>query len=112
MASSRKGGDSSQQRKSHTLDLEDQNDAVPSPEQNSRQASQDSGNTLTEEREVTGSGNIWQSVYNILSYTPRSCRYDPNAPVRFSLGLNILFGTDLFLSSVTSIRSILHYRSY
>lgn len=34
----------------------------------------------------------WLAVYNRLSYVPAWCRYNPEHPVEFSMGLNILFG--------------------
>ena len=33
----------------------------------------------------------WRKAYNILTYTPKRCRYDPNIPFQFSLSLNLLF---------------------
>ena len=32
-------------------------------------------------------------VYDRLAYVPPRCRYDPENPFKFSMGLNILFGT-------------------
>lgn len=34
---------------------------------------------------------IWQRVYNIITYTPKRCRYDPDKPFEFSTPLNLLF---------------------
>lgn len=34
---------------------------------------------------------FWQTVYNMVTYTPRRCRYNPDKPFEFSLGLNLLF---------------------
>ena len=34
----------------------------------------------------------WRRIYDVLSYTPRRCRYDPEHPFEFSMGLNVLFG--------------------
>ncbi len=34
----------------------------------------------------------WQKIYDVLSYTPPWCRYDPKSPPKFSMSLNILFG--------------------
>ena len=31
-------------------------------------------------------------LMDVLSYVPPNCRYDPEKPFQFSLGLNILFG--------------------
>ena len=33
----------------------------------------------------------WQKIYNILTWAPPRCRWDPEAPPKFSMGLNILF---------------------
>ena len=35
----------------------------------------------------------WQRIYDVLSYVPPRCRYDPEKPFKFSMGLNILFGS-------------------
>ena len=32
-----------------------------------------------------------QKIYNIVNYTPKRCRYDPDKPFKFSLPLNVLF---------------------
>ena len=34
---------------------------------------------------------IWQRIVNIITYTPRKCRYDPDRPFIFSMPLNVLF---------------------
>ncbi|KAL8647880.1 MAG: hypothetical protein Q9210_005296 [Variospora velana] len=34
---------------------------------------------------------IWQTIYRVLSYTPKRCRYDPANPPKFSTALNLLF---------------------
>ncbi|MCJ1355665.1 MAG: hypothetical protein MMC33_005657 [Icmadophila ericetorum] len=33
----------------------------------------------------------WRRAYNILTWTPKNCRYDPDKPFAFSLPLNLLF---------------------
>lgn len=33
----------------------------------------------------------WRRIYDILTWTPPNCRYDPKNPPGFSMGLNILF---------------------
>jgi hypothetical protein len=35
--------------------------------------------------------SVWQRVYGILSWTPLKCRWDPDSPPTFSMGLNVLF---------------------
>ena len=35
---------------------------------------------------------ILQRIINIITYTPKKCRYDPEKPFKFSLPLNVLFG--------------------
>ena len=35
---------------------------------------------------------ILQRITNIITYTPKKCRYDPEKPFKFSLPLNVLFG--------------------
>jgi hypothetical protein len=34
----------------------------------------------------------WRALYSLVGYVPPWCRYDPEHPAKFSLGLNILFG--------------------
>lgn len=34
---------------------------------------------------------LWQKVYACLTYVPPRCRYDPDKPFQFSMGLNLLF---------------------
>ena len=41
----------------------------------------------TSQKEVT----VWQRVYNIITYTPKNCRYNPDRPFVFSMPLNLLF---------------------
>ena len=36
--------------------------------------------------------SLWRRIYNIISYTPKRCRYNPDKPFEFSLSLNLLFG--------------------
>lgn len=38
-----------------------------------------------------GTKATWQTLYHLLSYTPRRCRYDPANPPKFSIALNLLF---------------------
>ncbi|KAF2009758.1 MFS general substrate transporter, partial [Aaosphaeria arxii CBS 175.79] len=33
----------------------------------------------------------WRRVYNILTWTPPRCRWDPSAPPQFSMSMNLLF---------------------
>jgi hypothetical protein len=35
--------------------------------------------------------SLFRKIYRILSWTPPRCRWDPEKPPKFSLGLNILF---------------------
>ena len=35
---------------------------------------------------------VVQKVYDCLTYVPPRCRYDPEKPFEFSMGLNVLFG--------------------
>ena len=57
-----------------------------------------------------------QKIYSTLSYTPPRCRYDPDKPFEFSMGLNILFGTNInspngvTLLTSSSLRRLLHRR--
>ncbi|EXJ86713.1 hypothetical protein A1O3_03666 [Capronia epimyces CBS 606.96] len=38
-----------------------------------------------------GGGSVLQTVYDCLTYVPPRCRYDPERPFEFSMGLNLLF---------------------
>ena len=40
----------------------------------------------------TQSRTLWQRIYDIVSYTPPRCRWDPAKPPVFSMPLNVLFG--------------------
>ena len=42
---------------------------------------------ISSHQEIT----LWRRVVNIISYTPRKCRYDPDRPFIFSTPLNLLF---------------------
>jgi hypothetical protein len=33
-----------------------------------------------------------RACWNIVTWTPKRCRWDPESPPQFSLGLNLLFG--------------------
>ena len=33
-----------------------------------------------------------RKLYQVINYTPKRCRYDPEKPFGFSMGLNLLFG--------------------
>ncbi|KAF2813868.1 putative major facilitator superfamily transporter, partial [Mytilinidion resinicola] len=33
----------------------------------------------------------WRKLYNIVTWTPPKCRWDPEKPPKFSMGLNVLF---------------------
>ena len=33
----------------------------------------------------------WRRLYDILTYTPQRCRWDPAKPPQFSMGMNVLF---------------------
>jgi len=34
---------------------------------------------------------VWTRLYDIITYTPRRCRWDPDSPPKFSMALNVLF---------------------
>lgn len=36
--------------------------------------------------------DLARRVWNVVSWTPKRCRWDPEDPPKFSLGLNLLFG--------------------
>jgi hypothetical protein len=39
----------------------------------------------------------FQKIYGCLTYVPPRCRYDPEKPFEFSMGLNLLFGTSILV---------------
>jgi len=55
-------------------------------------------------------------LYDRLGYVPPRCRYDPEKPFEFSMSLNVLFGTPIWLffmvptNQVDSLRRMLHSR--
>ena len=34
---------------------------------------------------------LWRRIFNIINYTPKRCRYNPDKPFEFSMALNLLF---------------------
>lgn len=34
---------------------------------------------------------LWRRIFNIVNYTPKRCRYNPDKPFEFSMALNLLF---------------------
>ena len=49
-------------------------------------------------------GTISQKVYDCVTYVPARCRYDPEKPFEFSMGLNVLFGKNKL--AVCAIRTL------
>ncbi|KAG9690158.1 MFS general substrate transporter, partial [Aureobasidium melanogenum] len=45
----------------------------------------------TQEKD-TKKNTIWRRIYNVITYTPPRCRWDPEKPPAFSMALNVLFG--------------------
>ena len=35
--------------------------------------------------------STWRRIYNILTWTPPNCRWDPSRPPQFSMSMNVLF---------------------
>ena len=58
-------------------------------EQNAVNASEAQANT----KDADSSDGGLRRLYNRLAYVPPRCRYDPEKPFQFSMGMNILFGT-------------------
>ncbi|KAI9734507.1 MAG: hypothetical protein M1834_002107 [Cirrosporium novae-zelandiae] len=63
-------------------------DGQPDPEFPSSQTS------ISSKTDATSSPlrSTWQRLFNILTWMPPRCRYDPARPHEFSMGLNLLFG--------------------
>lgn len=40
----------------------------------------------------TSRRSLWRRIYDILTYTPPRCRWDPQNPPQFSMAINVLFG--------------------
>lgn len=40
----------------------------------------------------TKKNTTWRRIYNVITYTPPRCRWDPQKPLAFSMALNVLFG--------------------
>lgn len=36
--------------------------------------------------------DTFRKIWNFVSWTPKRCRWDPESPPKFSMGLNLLFG--------------------
>ncbi|KAI9815268.1 MAG: hypothetical protein M1827_002748 [Pycnora praestabilis] len=72
------------------------NDANPSSTADAGQLnngpSPTSSVTLTEPETSDSPKSIWRRAYNIITWTPPRCRYNPEKPFQFSMPLNLLFG--------------------
>ena len=60
-------------------------------------SSQDSSNPIAVDLHDGGgedsSSKPWiKAVYDRLAYVPPRCRYDPEKPFKFNIGINVLFG--------------------
>ena len=49
--------------------------------------------TVHQDRRPTSKQTIMGRLYDCFTYVPHRCRYDPEKPFEFSMGLNVLFGT-------------------
>ena len=65
-------------------------------------------NDLASTRSIKGKGpfakikdnHYARACWNFVTWTPRKCRWDPESPPQFSIGLNLLFG---FVSTSSSM---------
>lgn len=53
---------------------------------------------------TTPKGTLWQKIYDCVTYVPPRCRYDPEKPFQFSMGLNLLFCTSSMKLTPTTCR--------
>jgi len=68
----------------------------------------DNVNDSTSTRSSDGEGRLariknhqyTRASWNFVTWTPKRCRWDPESPPKFSLGLNLLFGFVSFISFV------------
>jgi hypothetical protein len=68
----------------------------------------DNANDSTSTRSSDGEGRLariknhqyTRASWNFVAWTPKRCRWDPDSPPKFSLGLNLLFGFVSFISFV------------
>ncbi|WPG99358.1 Hypothetical protein R9X50_00217200 [Acrodontium crateriforme] len=49
-------------------------------------------NTSLDQEQSTKQASTWRRIWNTINYVPPKVRWDPNAPPKFTLALNILFG--------------------
>ena len=49
--------------------------------------------------------DTFRKIWNVVSWTPKRCRWDPESPPKFSMGLNLLFG---FVSGVFSGQTLVN----
>jgi hypothetical protein len=52
-----------------------------------------------------------RACWSLATWTPKRCRWDPESPPKFGLGLNLLFGFVSILSSITKfgLNNFPHY---
>ena len=55
-------------------------------------ASRVTGDSVEERIEASKTLSLRQKIIKVVRYTPRRCRYNKDAPPRFSMALNLLFG--------------------
>lgn len=55
--------------------------------------------TVYQDGQPKSKRTIVQKLYACLTYVPPRCRYDPEKPFKFSMGLNLLFGKKSWHSS-------------
>ena len=67
--------------------------------------------TLEQEKEAeqvdlleTARVSRWSKLCECLAYVPPQCRHDPNQPLEFSIGLNLLFGIHMLQSLKYDLR--------
>ncbi len=69
------------------------NTGMASPVEDETKTPEESDKVSSHSQKSSKKGiTVWRSVYNIVTYTPKRCRYNPEKPFKFSMPLNLLFG--------------------
>lgn len=75
----------------------------------SHTTSEGTSTSITENNTITkpSSPSFWRRAYGILTWTPPSCRWDPENPTKLTLPLNFLFGfaATFTVSGISSLSS-------
>ena len=71
----------------------DVNLSIPEGEEQQEQGNDSPSTTSsTSDSKSPPRRSVWRKIYDVITYTPKRCRHDPEHPHGFSMPLNLLFG--------------------